>query len=99
MPSAPQMRCAPSGQTPCSYHGWGTLQVPSTKVAMGHVWHATISSPIGAGERVLDLWALMSVGLAGHLLPLHQMGMALPHPGAPGGGVPVVVDTPDLHLP
>ena len=76
----------------------GSSEVSSIKVASGHVWHATISSPIGTGERTLDLWALTLAGLAGHLLPQHQLGMALPYPGAPGGGASVAGDTPDLHL-
>ena len=89
MPLAPQLRCTPSGQPPDSC-GQGSSQVPSTKVALGNVWHATISSQIGTGERALDLWVLMLAGPSGDLLPWYQLGMALPHQGVPGGGDPVV---------
>ena len=85
-------------KTPGSHCGWGSSQVPSTKVALEHVWHAIISIPIGAGERTPDLQALMLVGPACCLQPQCQPGMALPHPGVTGGWAPVAGDTPDLHL-
>ena len=88
-PLALQRRHTPFGQMPGNLHGWGSSWVPSTKVVSPHVWCTTISSPIGIRERALDLWALTLVGVAGCLPPQHQPGIALPHPGVPGGGAPV----------
>ena len=69
IPSAPQRRHAPSRQTPGNHHGQESSWVPSSKVASPHVWHATLTRPIGARERALDLWVLTLVGVVG-CLPL-----------------------------
>ena len=58
MPLAPQMRCKPSRQTPGSHCGQGSSQIPSSKVVLGHVWHATnlVQLVQGRGLWIFGHW-------------------------------------------
>ena len=76
-PWVPQRGHTPSGQIPCSLHGLGSWWVPLNKAASAHAWHTTLPTPRGAGERALDLQALMLVGAAVHLLPSTGQGWLL----------------------
>ena len=98
MPSAPQMRHAPSRQTPGSCPGWGSSEVPPTRLASPHVKCTTVSNLTGTGERALGLQSLMLAGAASHLPPLCQPVMIPLHPGVPGGRGPAVGDLLCLPL-
>ena len=87
MPLAPQMRHAPFRYTASSGHGWGPPAVLSTRSVFLLGDCATVSNPTGTSERAL-----------GHQVPWHWPEVTPPHLGVPGGGAPVVVDTPNLPL-